>query len=376
MREVNFIYNGARTTIQCEESDKFKDVIKGYKNKTGNEIRDVVYIYGGNIISNVELTIGQIESKTDKDQKKLSIQINDINMGNEEINTSKIKSNVVICPVCKEISRMKIGEDYKIKIYGCRNNHETNNIRLMDYFETQYIDEAEIVCKICNINKKSDSYNKLFYRCNTCKKDICVTCRGQHDNNHNIVEYDKRYYYCEDHKEQYNSYCNNCNKNLCILCEEKHNNHNKIYYGNILCKKEEAIKKMKTLRKEINRIQKNIKNYIYKLNKTKEYLDIYYDICNDIINNYSINKRNYEILKNVEEVNKEEKILNEIKNINNNEINKILTIYDKIIYNNEINIIYNKNNEDKIKIFGDDFVKNNKNKCKFIYNNKENKLKK
>ena len=36
---------------------------------------------------------------------------------------------------------------------------------------------------------------------------------------------------------------------------------------------------------------------------------------------------------------------------------------------NEITIIYNINNQKKIKIFGSKFVKNNKNKCKIIYNN-------
>ena len=40
--------------------------------------------------------------------------------------------------------------------------------------------------------------------------------------------------------------------------------------------------------------------------------------------------------------------------------------------NNEISIIYKiKKNEDRIKLFGAEFIKNNKNKCKFIYRNKE-----
>ena len=133
MREVIFIYNVVSTTIHCNESKKFKDVIDRQKNTTRNEIREVAYIYGGNTITNMELTIAQIESKTDKDQKKFSIQI---------ANVSKVKSNVVICPIYKEISRIKI-MDYKITIYGCKNNHETNNFKLKDYIETQYVDEAK-----------------------------------------------------------------------------------------------------------------------------------------------------------------------------------------------------------------------------------------
>ena len=86
----------------------------------------------------------------------------------------------------------------------------------------------------------------------------------------------------------------------------------------------------------------------------------------------------------------------------NNKINKIIEIYNKIkkenieIQNNnenidfkkennntidieedtnEITICYNiKQKENKIKIFGSDFVKNNKNNCKIIYEDKEYEL--
>ena len=43
-------------------------------------------------------------------------------------------------------------------------------------------------------------------------------------------------------------------------------------------------------------------------------------------------------------------------------------------YKNEIKIIYNINEEEKIKIFGKVFVENNY-KCKIIYDNKEYELK-
>ena len=40
----------------------------------------------------------------------------------------------------------------------------------------------------------------------------------------------------------------------------------------------------------------------------------------------------------------------------------------------EKDIIYNIKGKDIINIFGSDFVKNNKNKCKMIINNKEYKI--
>ena len=42
--------------------------------------------------------------------------------------------------------------------------------------------------------------------------------------------------------------------------------------------------------------------------------------------------------------------------------------------NGEITMIYNINNEDKVKIFGETFVNNNKDKCKIIYEHQEYNL--
>ena len=58
-------------------------------------------------------------------------------------------------------------------------------------------------------------------------------------------------------------------------------------------------------------------------------------------------------------------------------MNKILNIYDYMtnIYINKINIIYNVDkNEKKIRIFGENFIKNNENKYKIIIEGKEYNL--
>ena len=65
-------------------------------------------------------------------------------------------------------------------------------------------------------------------------------------------------------------------------------------------------------------------------------------------------------------------IINEIKEINNinYKFDKLMNIYEKMnnkYSNDEITIIYNINNEEKIKIFDETFVNNNKDKCKIIY---------
>ena len=65
-------------------------------------------------------------------------------------------------------------------------------------------------------------------------------------------------------------------------------------------------------------------------------------------------------------------IIKEIKKINNeynikNKIINIIDIYNKM-NNNEINIIYKIGGDDnRVKIFGSEFVKINKNNCQIIY---------
>ena len=70
----------------------------------------------------------------------------------------------------------------------------------------------------------------------------------------------------------------------------------------------------------------------------------------------------------------------------NNELNQnvghfirepIIDFYNYVNENDEdeINIIYKIGDEDRIKIFGETFVKNNRNICKIIYNSKEEEIK-
>ena len=117
------------------------------------------------------------------------------------------------------------------------------------------------------------------------------------------------------------------------------------------------------------------------LKEVKENINLYYKINEDIINNYNIKNRNYEILLNIKNINKlkDNSILKELENIINlnsvkSKFNNIFDIYCNMNIN-EINIIYNNIDNDEIKLFGLDFVERNKNNCKIIINGKEEELK-
>ena len=125
-------------------------------------------------------------------------------------------------------------------------------------------------------------------------------------------------------------------------------------------------------------------------------MNIIYDINNDILKKYENKNRNYKLLLNLNYMNKYiENEINNIKdkykygyNINQLFIKEEEIMQDKILNmdiqnnnNNVINkditdeIIYKSNKDGKVQIFGTYFVKNNKQNCKIIYNNKEYEIK-
>ena len=87
---------------------------------------------------------------------------------------------------------------------------------------------------------------------------------------------------------------------------------------------------MNNLKRIINKFKNNLEEIIIKLKKLQNNLDIYYNINNDIINNYEINKnRNYNLLINLNNINND--IDNEINKLKyGNNLNKILDLYNEI----------------------------------------------
>ena len=395
MYSIEFILNGNKTLIQCNIDEKLKDICLRYTSKIQKDINKLYFLYGGNMI-NIELTFNQIVNKIDKERKKIILLVNEVNQISIKNNLKKSKE--LICPQCKENIRIKI-EDYKINLFECKNGHKINNISLSEFENTQYIDEYKIKCDNCNENK-GNIYNNIFYICYSCNKKLCPLCKNNHDQSHNLINYENKNYICESHSELFSSYCKGCNKNICMFCENEHDSHGIIYYKNIIPNKDKIKNELNELRYKIDKMNDNIKEIINILNKTSEYLEILYKINNDIINNYNIKNRNYQILQNINEMSNKN-IINDINDIINEKkiekkLKNILKIYYKIIQINnnieiseinnkitkkeikeidEINIIYKiNNNVDKIKIFGYYFVENNKKNCKIIYEGKEYEL--
>ena len=367
MSKIIFNYEGVYTTVLCEENEKMKEICKRYGNKILIDINNLYFLYNGNKI-NIELKLNEIINNYDKERKEVSILV--INKNNTVVLNKEKKLEFPICPKCNENIILEI-KDYKINLYDCKNKHNINNILINEYNE--YIDLTKIECNKCK-RKQYEIYNNEMYICNGCNIILCPLCKNNHI--HNMINYDMRNYICNKHNEMYIGYCKNEKINICIKCQKEHIKHELIYYGEILKDKNELLNNMKELKIEINKFNNDINEIIKKLNNIKDNIQILYNIYNNIIEKYEDKYRNYELLMTINNIN----IINDIQKINNinninDKFNKLMDIYNQMNYKNEINIIYNNmNNEDKIKIFDEDFINNNKDKCKILYEDQEYNL--
>ena len=190
MAKVIFNYKGIETEIQCNINDKIKDIFKKYETKIGKDISKLYFIYNGNKI-NDNLNLKEIINEEDKRRNIMNILVNE---NNEIIIKENKISKEIICTKCNENILIKLNE-YENKI-----------------------DISKIKCDKCKIKNKSNTYKNEFYRCNICKISICPLCKSNHNNNHEIINYDNKNYICEKDNINYNKYCKDCKLNICMMC--------------------------------------------------------------------------------------------------------------------------------------------------------------
>ena len=323
MSEVIFSYVGKKTIIQCNEKDKIKDICQRFAFNIGTDINKLYFLYGGNTIEQ-NMMFSEIINEADKERNKMSVLVNDIEKTGEEKNKKLVKAKEVICPKCYESILLNL-KDYKINLYNCKNGHQINNIFLNEFENTQNIDISKIICGKCD-NNKGSTYNNEFFKCCSCGINLCPLCKSLHDKTHKIINYEQKYYICENHCDIFIKYCKDCKLNLCITCEKDHKSHDIIYFGDIIPNKDDLLKEITKLKNNINKFNNDVKTIITKLINVTKTMKTYYFINNNIINDYDIQNKNYQILHNIHELNiYSNKIIQDMnKMINENDIfNKI-----------------------------------------------------
>ena len=220
MCEIIFNYKGLDTLIQCQNEEKVNDAINRFIQKIDTDINSIYFIYGGSVV-NKELTIDELIKSSDKNENKINLLVFNKEEEKENldsINEGLVKSKIIICPKCHENCLIKI-KDYKISLYGCKNNDTTENILLEEFDKTQNINNLEIICNnsSCNTNRNS-TYKNQFFKCLTCNINLCPLCNSNHNKTYAIIDYVQKSYKCNIHNDSFFSYCHECRLNLCLLC--------------------------------------------------------------------------------------------------------------------------------------------------------------
>ena len=247
---INFEYSNHKIQIQCKRKEYMKDILKRFTAKTNKTIDSFYFLYNGQLINeNMKL-----ENLNNKDNE-IRILVNDINSNNnnENCHTINYLKNIV-CPKCDENCFINFN-NYKITLNNCSNSHKLENILLSEFNDYQKLYETKIICNICNKNK-NQTYENKFYKCYSCNINLCPLCKSIHKQNHLIIDFDLKNYYCIEHrkeKEKYISYCKECNKNLCCICMSDHNKYHTIIYNSKIIINEDIYNNtLNELRQKIN----------------------------------------------------------------------------------------------------------------------------
>ena len=358
--------------IICKKDDKINDIFSQFCTITGKNIENIIFYYKG---------------------EKINIKL-DQNLKLEEI----FKEDNIIKLFCFESKYLQQRKknpienyiidfiDYKVYIKDVKNDIILEKLLLDEKNYFKKINEIKIKCDEENCKSESKNNTESFYRCINCPKNLCKLCNEKHQKSHVVIKYDLKDFICNETilPLPFVSYCKTCKKNLCEQCKFGHNLlHQFIDLTQVLKNKDIREQNFNKLNEKIMNFKLEINKIITKLRKVESNFESYIDIVSSIINKNKNRENlfNYELYKNMENIDKYNKII--IKEINEiekeeivgNKIEKILEIYNKMIIKNEITMEYQiKYEDEEIKIFGDEFVKNNKDNFHIILDDMEYKL--
>jgi len=333
--ELIFDFNGEKIKMQGNRNNQMKDLINKFLNKMSLDPSKIFFLYNGNMLD-IEKTLKEINSE----DKIISIIAREyLSDDGEKIYPPKN----INCPTCNDNFFIEILK-YKIKT-KCKSCGNKENILLNKFKDSITNNDSNIQCQCQSCNNSKKSKNKIFhselYECLECHIHLCPLCQKKHDSKHNFSFYDFKNYYCNEHKEKYQSYCQKCEKNLCGLCNINHDKtHDSIILKYILKDNNlnEYLEKLKT---NIN----NLKNYIDNLNQRLQEIlkgfEIYLYLYEILINNYSNEHISYQNVKNIISFNNFNKeIINDINEIiKQKDFDKYLNnIYQKMTKENSNNV--------------------------------------
>ena len=106
-----------------------KDIINKFKIKVTINNDNLLFLFGGELV-NKEILLKDLIKDLNSKNDKITLIVYDMEDGlkNKTKNETKKKSKNVICPKCKELCLLKINENYRIKLFECKNGHIEDKI--------------------------------------------------------------------------------------------------------------------------------------------------------------------------------------------------------------------------------------------------------
>lgn len=379
MTEISFYYGGQKKNLQCQKSDKMKDIIDKYFSETGIDKTNKYFLYNGDKIDG-NSTVIQTMSKNDRITNEMNVLIFDDEEEEDknEIIINVIYNNRITKIKCEPGEKMegiykKFSEMNSVdinSIYLCHKkriiiqkigiqdilNYDGKKRKKIDIHaiskNDNYIKSKQVICPICGefalIKLKNfkisiceckyhhniDDLNLKEFENSQLINEICDICKEGRDKQYNNILY----------------FCNTCKLKVCGLCKTKHRTHNIINYDQIffqcnihdelyssycktcnknvctICEQDhndhDTIRLGKLLQKK-NNLENKINEFKRSFVKFKEDTERMINILQKVLNNYEIvYKINEEIIKNFDIKNRNYYYLNNLKEFYKNDFLK------------------------------------------------------
>ena len=321
-------------TIKCKSDEKMSSIFAKFAKELESEVNEFDFFFRQKLIDN---------NSTIKSLKKRD-NATDIDI------TFKKKSKIMKCPLCICNNAIIEIKNYKLNYYGCCHGDEAFNKRFDDYKKDQLINLENIKCHGCQKTQNDDLRD--FKKCLQCSKEFgkakyfCYNCSLNHHNNHILIKYDEKYYYCQKHiskKHLFNSYCFNCKENLCQECEKKgdHNGHDVKAFDKMI-KETNGIKyNLGNIESKIENLKDIISEIVNSMNEAVGIFKKYCEIAKDIIGKYetfNTKFKNYQVIQTI----------NLLAESNKEILNALNTLKDKSIsLKDKCEMLIKINEEDK-----------------------------
>ena len=304
--KITFRYEDIRIHLECSKESKMETVFEEFVKQLNPESKLIEYSF----FYDEKL----LDPKTTFEQnKELFCDKNEPTMP-KELSIHAVRNlRIIKCPKCNYNDCIINLQDYQISYYGCEHKHSFSSM-YDDYFKQQIMDNSTIKCcqPNCKHTQKNDPLDFAF--CLTCSKMLinnktyCKGCSSNHKEDHVLVKWIDKDYYCTKHFNRVDKYCFKCKENICKECKKEHSNH-KVKSYDLMTPNDKEIddleKKLVKINKIIEDLEYVVTDIIYKLNGSVKMFKNYSRIAKDVIEKYKMfNKdfKNYEILKSIRNI--------------------------------------------------------------------------